>query len=169
MLDTDVNTYLPADLLVKVDIATMAYSVEGRSPLLDQELMAFAATLPAETKLHGLHGKALLKSAMRGIVPDEILDRPKMGFGVPLGAWFRSELKDLPREMLLASDTRVHAYATPLAISRMIDEHRDAVADHSLRLWTLLQLEMWHREVVESALIAGPPGPHAPDTAGARS
>jgi asparagine synthase (glutamine-hydrolysing) len=169
MLDTDVNTYLPADLLVKMDVATMAYSVEARSPLLDQELMAFAAVLPAEMKLDRFRGKALLKSAMRGIVPDEILDRPKMGFGVPLATWFRSELKHLPHEMLLAADTRVHAYVTPAAISRMIDEHRGAVADHSLRLWTLLQLEMWHREVVESPLIAKPPGPYAPDTAGARS
>ena len=146
----------------------MAYSVEGRSPLLDQELMGFAAALPPAAKLRGLTGKALLKSAMRGIVPDEILDRPKMGFGVPLVAWFRSELRHLPREMLLASDSRVHAYVRPAAISRMIDEHQGCVADHSLRLWMLLQLEMWHREVVESPRIARRSGSHVPDTAGAR-
>lgn len=169
MLDTDVNTYLPADLLVKMDIATMAYSVEARSPLLDQELMTFAAALPVEMKLHGLQGKALLKSAMRGIVPDEILDRPKMGFGVPLVAWFRSELKELPREMLLASDSRVHSYVKPAAISRLIDEHQNAVADHSLRLWTLLQLETWHREVVESSVISSSRLSHASHTAGAQS
>ena len=152
MLDTDVNTYLPGDLLVKMDIATMAYSVEGRSPFLDHRLMEFAAALPPELKLQRTHGKVLLKSAMRGVVPDEVLDRPKMGFGVPLVRWFREELRDLPSELLMASDSRVHAYVKPDAIQQMINEHRDSSADHSLRLWVLIQLEMWHREVVESPL-----------------
>jgi asparagine synthase (glutamine-hydrolysing) len=150
MLDTDVRTYLPGDLLVKMDIATMAYSVEGRSPLLDHHLMEFAAALPPHAKLRGTSGKILLKAALRGIVPDEILDRPKMGFGVPLERWFREELRELPREVLLAGDSRVHAYVKPQAIARMIREHHAGTADHSLRLWVLLQLEMWHREVVES-------------------
>ena len=153
MLDTDVNTYLPADLLVKMDIATMAYSVEGRSPFLDHHLMEFAATLPASLKLRGMTGKMLLKSALRGVLPDEILDRPKMGFGVPLHRWFREELRDLPGEILMASDSRVHAYVKPEAIRRLIDEHHAGTADHSLRLWVLLQLELWHREVVEAPLI----------------
>jgi asparagine synthase (glutamine-hydrolysing) len=86
------------------------------------------------------------------VVPDEVLDRPKMGFGVPLVRWFREELRDLPSELLMASDSRVHAYVKPSAIQQMIKEHRDSSADHSLRLWVLLQLEMWHREVVESPL-----------------
>lgn len=150
MLDTDVNTYLPADLLVKMDIATMAYSVEGRSPFLDHKLMEFAAALPADMKLRRANGKQILKSALRGVLPDEILDRPKMGFGVPLPRWFRKELRDLPGEMLLGSDSRVHAYLKPEAIHRMIKQHHDGSADHSLRLWVLLQLEHWHREVVES-------------------
>ena len=92
MLETDVNTYLPGDLLVKMDIATMAYSVEGRSPFLDHRLMEFARTCP-RLKLHGTNGKVLLKAAFRGIVPDEILDRPKMGFGVPSARWFRNDLR----------------------------------------------------------------------------
>jgi asparagine synthase (glutamine-hydrolysing) len=154
MLDTDVNTYLPADLLVKMDIATMAYSVEGRSPLLDHRLMEFAASLPADLKLHGVAGKVLLKSALRGYVPDEVLDRPKMGFGVPLARWFREELRDLPAEVLMGADSRVHAYVKPEAIAQMIQEHHHEVMDHSMRLWVLLQLEMWHREVVESPIIA---------------
>ncbi len=153
MLDTDVNTYLPGDLLVKMDIATMAYSVEGRSPFLDHHLMEFAAALPASLKLRGMTGKVLLKSALRGVLPDEILDRPKMGFGVPLNRWFREELRDLPGEMLMGSDSRVHAYLKPEAIRRLIDEHHAGTADHSLRLWVLLQLELWHREVVEAPLI----------------
>lgn len=170
MLDVDVRTYLPGDLLVKMDIATMAYSVEARSPLLDQEIMAFAAALPAELKLRGLHGKILLKAALRGILPDQVLDRPKMGFGVPLASWFRGELRDLPRELLMATDAHSHAYVRPEAIRRMIDEHQAAVADHSLRLWTLLQLEMWHHEVVLSPLpIASQmAAPQTPTKAGAR-
>ena len=101
MLATDVETYLPADLLVKMDIATMAYSVEARSPFLDHHVMEFAASLPTSQKLRGMTGKRLLKTAMRGVVPDAILDRPKMGFGVPLERWFREELRELPSEILL--------------------------------------------------------------------
>jgi asparagine synthase (glutamine-hydrolysing) len=159
MLDVDVNTYLPADLLVKMDIATMAYSVEGRSPFLDHKLMEFAASLPAQLKLHGMTGKRLLKTALREILPQEILTRSKMGFGVPLLHWFRGELRELPREVLLGGDSRVHAYVKPAAIRRMIDDHQAGVADHSLRLWVLLQLEMWHREVAESPLIREPLAP----------
>jgi asparagine synthase (glutamine-hydrolysing) len=153
MLDTDINTYLPADLLVKMDIATMAYSVEGRSPFLDHHLMEFAAALPPHLKLRGTRGKAILKSALAGILPADILERPKMGFGVPLAQWFRTDLRDLPSELLLGRDSRVHAYVRPAAIERMIAAHHQGSADHSLRLWVLLQLEHWHREVVESPLI----------------
>lgn len=149
MLDTDIHTYLPDDLLTKVDIAAMAYSVEGRSPLLDQKVMEFAARVPAELKLAGTTTKALLKRAVSDVLPNEILERPKMGFGVPLGRWFREELRAVPSEMLLASDARVHRYVHPDAIARMIAEHQNSTTDHALRLWTLLQLETWHREVVE--------------------
>lgn len=161
MLDVDVNTFLPADLLVKMDIATMAYSVEGRSPFLDHKLMEFAASLPARCKLRGLTGKRLLKSSLRDILPEQVLSRSKMGFGVPLPHWFRGELRDLPGEMLLGQDSRVHAYIKPAEIGRMIDEHHDGAADHSRRLWVLLQLEMWHREVAESPLLREPVAPRA--------
>ncbi len=153
MLDADVNTYLPGDLLVKMDIATMAHSLEARSPLLDHRVMEFAAALPAELKLSRGKGKLLLKSSLRGLLPDEVLDRPKMGFGVPLARWFREELRELPREVLLPGDARVHRYVRPAAIARMLEEHQTAHADHSLRLWVLLQLEYWHREVVESPIV----------------
>jgi asparagine synthase (glutamine-hydrolysing) len=162
MLDTDVRTYLPADLLVKMDIATMAHSVEGRSPFLDHHLMEFAATLPARDKVHTASGKVLLKSALRGVIPDEVLDRPKMGFGVPLPRWFRGELRELPGELLLGADARVHAYVRPDAIARLISEHQNESADHSIRLWTLLQLELWHREVVESPIARLETGVAAP-------
>jgi asparagine synthase (glutamine-hydrolysing) len=153
MLDTDVNVLLPDGLLVKMDIATMAHSVEARSPFLDHRLMEFAASLPPRFKLRGGADKVLLKSALRGILPDEILDRSKMGFAMPLNRWLREDLRELPQAILLSSDSRVHAYVKPEAVRRLIQEHNEASADHSLRLWVLLQLEMWHREVVESPLI----------------
>jgi asparagine synthase (glutamine-hydrolysing) len=152
MLDVDVQTYLPDDLLVKIDIATMAYSVEARSPLLDHRVMELAASLPASYKLGpGGVTKRVLKEAFRDDLPDDILDRPKKGFGVPLRHWFRDELRDMPREMLLDPGARTRAWLEPSEVERLIEEHRDERADHSLRLWTLLMLETWHREVVDAA------------------
>ena len=101
MLDVDVQTYLPDDLLVKMDIATMASSLEARSPLLDHELMEFAASLPASCKLRGREKKVALRAALRGWVPDEVLDAPKRGFRLPLADWFRGELRDYARDVLL--------------------------------------------------------------------
>jgi asparagine synthase (glutamine-hydrolysing) len=151
MLDVDVHTYLPDNLLVKMDIATMAYSVEARSPLLDHEVMELAASLPPDHKLGpGGVTKRVLKEAFRGDLPDDILDRPKRGFGVPLRHWFRDELRDMPREMLLDPGARTREWLRPAEVERLIDEHRAERADHSLRLWTLLQLETWHREVVDA-------------------
>jgi asparagine synthase (glutamine-hydrolysing) len=149
MLDVDVQTYLPDDLLVKIDIATMAYSLEARSPLLDHHVMELAASLPAEYKLHRGMTKRVLKEAFRGTLPDDILDRPKKGFGVPLRHWFRDELRELPREMLLDRESLDRGWFRAEEIERLIEEHRAERADHSLRLWTLLQLETWHREVVD--------------------
>jgi asparagine synthase (glutamine-hydrolysing) len=150
MLSTDVQTYLPSDLLVKMDIATMAHSVEARSPFLDHHLMEFAASLPSEQKLSSMTGKRVLKRALRGWIPDEILERSKMGFGVPLGRWFREDLRDLPPDVLLDDRTLARGYFRRSEVEGLIDEHRAGMADHSARLWLLLQLEMWHREVVEA-------------------
>lgn len=150
MMATDVETYLPGALLTKMDIATMAYSVEARSPFLDHHLMEFAASLPPEHKLVGASGKRLLKSTLRRVLPDEILRRPKMGFGVPLARWFRHELRELPTEILLDRRSLDRGYFRRDEIECLIREHRGHAADHSLRLWVLLQLEMWHREVVEA-------------------
>jgi asparagine synthase (glutamine-hydrolysing) len=152
MLDTDVRTYLPGDLLVKMDIATMAYSVEARSPLLDHELMEFAAALPTRVKLRGGVGKWILKETLRGQVPDWILDRPKMGFAVPLADWFRTDLRFLPEDVLLDPATVARGYFEQSEIEHLIQEHHECRADHSSRLWTLLQLEYWHREVVDAPI-----------------
>ena len=154
MLGVDVESYLPGDLLVKMDIATMAHSMEARSPFLDHHLMEFAAALPAEVKLRGGEGKHILKSALRGILPDQILDRPKMGFGVPLARWFREDLVELPREVLLDPATVARGYFQRSEVERLISEHEGRIADHSHRIWVLLQLEMWHREVLEAPTLA---------------
>ena len=101
LLDVDVQTYLADQLLVKVDIASMAYSLEVRSPLLDHVFMETAASIPATAKLDGRVSKRIFKDAIRPWIPDDVLDRPKQGFGVPLRDWFRDELAELPREILL--------------------------------------------------------------------
>jgi asparagine synthase (glutamine-hydrolysing) len=150
MLGTDIETYLPGDLLVKMDIATMAHSLEARSPFLDHELMEFAAAVPPHLKLAHGDTKRLLKLALRGRVPDEILDRPKMGFGVPLVRWFREELRDFPADLLLDPRSLERGYFRRREVERLIAEHHRGDADHSLRLWILIQLELWHREVVEA-------------------
>ena len=162
LLDADVATYLPGDLLVKMDIATMAHSLEARSPFLDHELMEFAASLPEELKLHRGQGKRILKSALRGWLPDEVLDRRKMGFGVPLVRWFREDLRDLPAEVLLDPGSLDRGYFNRTEIESLITEHHAGRADNSWRLWALIQLEMWHREVLET-----PRAPLEEATAGA--
>jgi asparagine synthase (glutamine-hydrolysing) len=153
MLDVDVRTYLAGDLLVKIDIATMAFSVEGRSPFLDHRLMEFAASLDSSLKFGAEGGKRILKAALRGVVPDEILDRKKMGFGVPLPRWFREELREVPGEVLLDPTSRTPDYVDRSAIQRMIGEHHGFVADHSLKLWVMVQLENWFREVVDPPIL----------------
>lgn len=154
MLSVDVETYLPGDLLTKIDIATMAHSVEARSPLLDHELMEFAAAVPVEMKLSGGEKKRLLRLAMRGVLPDEVLDRPKMGFVVPLRRWFREELRSLPEDVLLDRRSVERGLFRRPEVERLIREHRQGV-DHATRLWVLLQLELWHRHVVESPVERG--------------
>jgi len=149
LLSVDTRSYLPDDLLVKVDRATMAHSLEARSPLLDHELVEFAATLPVSMKVRGRETKYLLKSTMRGTLPDEILDRPKMGFGVPIDRWFREDCKEFVRETLLAPRCRQRGYFKAGVIERMIDDHQTGRIDYAYRLYALLMLELWHREYMD--------------------
>ncbi len=149
LLDVDVNANLPGDLLVKMDIATMAHSLEVRSPLLDHRFMEVAARLPAATKLAGRRTKLIFKRAMRPWIPDQILDRRKMGFGVPLAEWFRGPLRDLPGEVLLDPRSLGRGYFRERAVRDLIDRHLGGVEDTSNRLWALLQLELWIRTYVD--------------------
>lgn len=149
MLEVDSLTFLPDDLLTKIDIATMACSLEGRSPLLDHELMQFAATLPESLKVTTGEQKVALRRAMRGIVPDQILDAPKRGFQPPLANWFRGELRDYAREVLLDPVTVNRGYFRADAVTSLLREHAAGTHDHSQGIWTLLLLELWQREFVD--------------------
>jgi asparagine synthase (glutamine-hydrolysing) len=143
VLLTDIMTYLPNDLLVKVDIASMAVSLEARSPFLDHHLIEFAASLPEELKLRGLTTKYLLKRVLKKLLPAENLNRPKMGFGVPVGKWFRGTLETFLRETLLSEKSLRRGIFKPDAMKQLIDQHTRSERDYSQQLWTLLMLELW--------------------------
>jgi len=146
-LDVDVNTYLPDDLLVKIDIATMAYSLEGRSPLLDHELMELAASLPPELKAARGRRKRILRSALRGWLPDEILDAPKRGFELPVARWLRTDLRDYAHAVLLDPGSTSRGWCNEMEVRRLLDEHIAGGHDHGRGIWTLLMLELWYREM----------------------
>lgn len=147
----DLRSYLPDDLLVKVDIASMVHSLEARSPFLDHQVMEFAARLPADFKLRGRQSKYLLKRAFRDLLPAENVARNKMGFNVPVGQWFRGPLGDLLRDTLLSERALARGYFQPRELKRLVAEHTDERADHSFLLWALLMLELWHVELVDTA------------------
>jgi asparagine synthase (glutamine-hydrolysing) len=147
---TDVQLYLPDDLLVKMDIASMANSLEVRSPLLDHEVVEFAASLPLSLKLRGFTQKYLLRRAMRGLLPEAVLRRPKMGFGVPIDHWFRHELREMAYDLLLDARARQRGYFRPEIVRRYLDEHVEGRAHHHHRLWSLLMLEQWHRVFIDT-------------------
>jgi len=155
MLDVDVNWYLPDALLVKVDIATMAHGLEGRSPLLDHKFMEFAATLPASFKRRGDVSKYIFKRAVRPLLPAEIIDRPKKGFSVPLEDWFRHELRELAEDLLLDTRSVSRGYFRPRVVKRLLDEHVTGVRAWNEQLWNLLMLELWHRMFIDQR--ASPP------------
>ena len=148
-LDADVQLYLADDLLVKMDRASMAHSLEARSPFLDHVLMEYVASLPVEMKLRGNRKKYLLKQSLRGQVPDETLDRPKMGFSVPLASWFRHDLREMLSDTLGSSRTRQRGYFLTKEVDRLIREHSDGSEDHSLKLWDLLILELWEEMFID--------------------
>jgi asparagine synthase (glutamine-hydrolysing) len=149
VLLADTMTYLPNDLLVKVDIASMAVSLEARSPFLDHHVIEFAASLPEGLKLRRLTTKYLLRRTLRKLVPSENLARGKMGFGVPVGNWFRGRLQPLLRESLLSEKAARRGFVKPEAVRRLVDEHTSGARDHTHGLWTLLMLELWFRRFVD--------------------
>ncbi|NOT55534.1 MAG: asparagine synthase (glutamine-hydrolyzing) [Deltaproteobacteria bacterium] len=148
-LDVDIGLYLPGDLLVKMDRASMAHSLEARSPFLDHVLMEFAASLPPEWKLAGTEQKHILKAALRGVVPDAVLDKPKQGFEPPLANWFREDLREMAHDLLLSPRALQRGYFTREGISSVFREHYSGQEDRSLHLWELLMFELWNRTFID--------------------
>lgn len=146
---TDLMTYLPNDLLVKVDIATMAVSLEARSPFLDHHVIEFAASLPEKYKLRGLTTKYLLKRMLKKLLPAENLGRRKMGFGVPIGHWFRGKLQPFLRETILAESALKRGLFKPEQVQHLVELHTRGERDYSHQLWTLLMLELWFQRFID--------------------
>ena len=146
---TDQMTYLPNDLLVKVDIASMANSLEARSPFLDHELIEFAASLPEKIKARRFETKSFLKKIAARLVPKEVVYRRKMGFGVPIGKWFRTDMKDFVRQVLLSEKSLTRGIVRREMIEKYVREHTSAERDHAFQLWTLLMLELWFERFID--------------------
>jgi asparagine synthase (glutamine-hydrolysing) len=145
----DLQFYLPDCLMVKVDVASMANSLEVRAPLLDHEFVEFAATIPVALKRDATGGKIILKRALAGLVPAETLERPKKGFGVPLRRWFGGDLLDLVRGTLLDERARRRDLFEPGLLRQLVDDHAAGRHDWSHRLWALVWLELWFREFID--------------------
>ena len=147
MLLADLKVYLPDDILVKVDRMSMACSLEVRSPFLDHKLVEFMATVPLELKVSRWCRKYLLRRMGDELLPEQIVKRPKQGFAVPVAAWFRGELRDWVRDMLLSADARERGFFRPEAVEKMLSMHARQ-RDLSQQLWALVILEIWHRTVL---------------------
>jgi asparagine synthase (glutamine-hydrolysing) len=145
----DIHTYLPDNLMVKVDIASMAHGLESRSPLLDHVFMEWAMAIPESMKMAGGVTKALFKKAMEPYLPRELLYRPKMGFGAPVDHWFRAELKDMAYDVLLSDSAAARNIFRRDYVQQLLDEHASGQYNHQYRLWTLLMLELWFRMWVD--------------------
>ena len=146
----DVGTYLPGDLLPKADVASMASSLELRSPLLDHRVVELGLSLPDSLKVRGRRGKEALRRAFAAELPQNVGGRSKRGFGVPLTRWFRGELRELTADLLLDERARRRGQMRPQAVKRLLGEHVSGRADHGHRLWCLVMLELWQRFYVES-------------------
>ena len=151
MMRFDAETYLPEDVLTKVDRMSMAHSIESRVPLLDNEVIAFAGTLPAAFKIKNGRRKHILKEVAAGLLPPGMVDRPKQGFGVPLGVWFRGNLRELFADTLLSPRALQRGYFQPAFVRLLVDEHLSGKRDHTFRLWQLVVFERWHQQYAEGS------------------
>jgi asparagine synthase (glutamine-hydrolysing) len=150
MMRVDAETYLPEDVLTKVDRMSMAHSIESRVPLLDNEVVQFASLLPASLKIKNGRRKHILKEVAATLLPADILNRRKQGFGVPLGVWFRGNLRELFADTLLSPRTLQRGYFQAPFIRQIVGEHLSGKRDHAFRLWQLVVLERWQREYVDN-------------------
>jgi len=170
LIDVDVNTYLPGDVLTRVDVTTMANSMEARNPFLDHHMLEWAAGLPAALKVRRGHTKYLLKKAVAPWLPAQTLTRPATGFAIPLADWLRGELRDLVHDTLTDATARDRGLFRPEAVAGLLRRHEGG-RDHSDQIWTLLQFELWHRTFMDRPLPtarlvpAAAPAPEAPAAA----
>lgn len=151
-LYVDVKTYLPDDILVKVDRMSMAVSLEAREPLLDHHLIEFAATVPSHYKLRQGRGKYLLRTLLARRLPAAIVERPKQGFAVPIGEWLRGPLAPMAHDLLFSGRMAGRGIVDSRTVSRLWAEHRSRQADHRHRLWSLLMLELWFRHFIDGPI-----------------
>jgi asparagine synthase (glutamine-hydrolysing) len=152
LLYLDSKTYLPGDILTKVDRMSMAVSLEARAPLLDHKLIEFVCRrIPASMKMKGLETKHIFKRAVRDLVPAEILNRPKQGFGVPIDQWINEQLRERVRGTLTEARTLGRGYVEGRYVNLLFDEHERGRRNHSMELWALFMLELWHRAFVDAS------------------
>lgn len=149
ILETDIKSYLPYDLLVKVDIASMANSLEARSPMLDHKFMEYVASIPSNLKLRGLKKKYIFKKALKDLIPRKILNRPKMGFGIPMGDWLRGDMKEFTLDHLMGESFLTRGYFKRNVVEDLLAEHMGCQVDHSYKIWSLLMLELWVRAFID--------------------
>jgi asparagine synthase (glutamine-hydrolysing) len=151
MTYVDLKLYLPGLGLAYMDKASMAASVEVRVPLLDDEVVEYAARLPGRAKVAGTRTKIALRAAMRGIVPNEIIDRPKAPFAAPVRSWLRRDLAPLIEELLSPRKVMERGLLDSMMVQRLVREHRKGIEDYSLQIWAFLTLEIWMQEFLDNA------------------
>jgi asparagine synthase (glutamine-hydrolysing) len=154
---TDIKTWLPGDILVKVDRAAMANSLEVRAPLLDHKIVEWAARLPPRLKLNGVEGKYILKKAFEPLVPAHLLYRPKQGFSMPIATWFRGPLRQRVRDAVTGLAMRETGFFDMAVLRRLVDQHQSGTFDHSAILWVLMMFESFLRtnaDVIEASSAA---------------
>jgi asparagine synthase (glutamine-hydrolysing) len=144
MIRSDLHAYLPGDLLVKVDIATMANSLELRSPMLDVNVVEWGISLPRKYKIKGFETKHILKDVARSLVPANLIDRPKMGFGIPRAEWLRTDMREILIDTLTDQSASQRGWFNPKEVSQVIDTHM-AGEDKDNLIWPMLMLELWAR------------------------
>jgi asparagine synthase (glutamine-hydrolysing) len=145
----DLQTYLPCDLLAKVDIASMAHALECRSPYMDHHVVELAASIPFRYHVDRVVAKPMLTETLGDLIPTLIARRPKMGFSIPLDRWLRGQLRPLVCELLLTDEHERRGYFEQTMIERLVSEHFDGKSDFSLQIWALLCLEQWHRTFID--------------------
>jgi asparagine synthase (glutamine-hydrolysing) len=143
IMDFYCRFYLTGDINVKVDRASAGVGLEARAPFLDTDVVTFACKLPPALRMDGTVTKRILKTAMRGTLPDDILDRPKQGFGVPVARWMKEDLLPMLREELQPDKLRREGFFDPAEVTRILDEHVEGRRDHRKQLWTLFVFEQW--------------------------